>query len=58
MKIHPSFKKVIAAARKELAREQSPRRKRLLDEAIRNVNIFINDNYEFIGHYGDDAEME
>ncbi len=59
MKTHPAFKRVLAAARKQLKREQGeiPKSGDKLKEAIAVVKLFVDDNHEYIQFYNDDAGL-
>jgi len=60
MKIHPAFKKVIAAARRDaqhpLASTTQAQREKVR-EAIALVQSFVDDNHDFIEFYNDDAGL-
>lgn len=58
MKIHSSFTTVLRAAQKQARQEPDPKRKESLKQALENLKIFQDDNYDFIMFYGQDADMK
>jgi len=57
MKTHPAFRTVLAAAKRAAKSELNRNRRERLRAAIKTLELFRNDNHDFIEFYNDDAEL-